>query len=132
MRLRVALFLTLSAAGSLLCAGCGSEAAVNTTTIPVKGKITYKGQPLIRGSVIFEPDGAGKEGRAEIQPDGTYVLATYKADDGAVPGVHRVSIEGATGKTKSTRIPIKFGSVNTSKLEVEVNKDKSDYPFELQ
>lgn len=132
MRTGYALSLVVASVGLLPLAGCGSTAAVDSTTIPVKGKVTYKGQPVIQGTILFEPDGAGKEGRANLNPDGTYVLSTYKPDDGAVPGVHHISITGQTGKTKATRIPDRFGSGNTSKLEVEVTKDKTDYPFELQ
>jgi hypothetical protein len=116
----------------LSCWGCGKSSVAIPMTYPVKGKVTYKGHPLIRGTIVFEPDGAGKEGRAEIQPDGTYVLSSYKANDGAVPGTHRVSIEGATGKAKSTRIPPRYSSPNGSKLELEVTADKTDYPFDLQ
>ena len=93
--------------------------------------MTYKGQPLVRGTITFEPEGAGKEGRAEIQPDGTYVLSTYKAKDGAVPGAHRISIEGATGKAKSTKIPPRYSGTNGSKLQAEVTPEKTDYPFDL-
>jgi hypothetical protein len=131
MRTRVVLFL-LPAAWLLAGGGCGSPGAVDTTTIPVKGRVTYKGQPLIQGTVLFEPDGAGREARGEINPDGTFVLSTYKSGDGAVPGTHRVSINGATGKTRASRIPDKYGSGNTSKLEVEVTRGKTEFPFDLQ
>jgi hypothetical protein len=131
MRTRVVL-LVLPAAWLLAVGGCGSSGAVNTTTIPVKGRVTYKGQPLTQGTVLFEPEGAGKEARGEINPDGTYVLTTYKPGDGAVPGAHRVSINGATGKTRASRIPDKYGSYNTSKLEAEVTREKTEFPFDLQ
>lgn len=132
MRGMVTLATLLAAACALPCGGCGPAAAVNTTTIPARGKVTYKGQPLVQGTVIFEPDGAGKEARGEIRPDGTFVLSTYKTDDGAVPGVHHVSINGSTGTTKASRIPDRYGSVNTSNLEVEVSKDKTEFPFDLR
>jgi hypothetical protein len=109
--------------------GCGhSSAATGAPTSPVRGKVTYKGQPLTKGRVIFEPDGKGKQATGEIQPDGTFVLTTYQKDDGAVVGTHRVSID-APAKV----LPIKYGSPNTSKLEVEVAEGKTDpYTFDLR
>ena len=114
----------------LVFAGCGpsSASSVGVPTSPVQGKVTYKGQPLTKGRVIFEPDGKGKEAFGDIQPDGTFVLTTYKKDDGAVLGNHRVSITVA-GKA----LPMKYGSPNTSKLEVEVVEGKTDdYTFDLK
>jgi hypothetical protein len=81
----------------IACAGCGAPADVNSHLIPVKGKVTYKGKALTNGSVSFEPD-AGRQAHAEIQPDGTFELSTFKAGDGAVAGTHRVSMNGSTGK----------------------------------
>ncbi len=79
------LFVAVATVGS--CWGCGgSSPGAIPKTYPVKGKVTYKGQALVRGTVHFEPEGAGKDGAGEIQPDGTYALSTYKANDGAVPG----------------------------------------------
>jgi hypothetical protein len=109
-------------------AGCGSSSAPKgAPTLPVKGTVTYKGQPLTKGRVVFEPDGAGKEAYGEIQPDGSFVLSTYKKDDGAVIGNHRVMV---TNVAKS--VPAKYSSVNTSKLEIEVSEGKTDYPIELK
>jgi hypothetical protein len=108
-------------------AGCGSSSPKGAPTLPVKGKVTYKGQPLTKGRVVFEPDGAGKEAYGDIQPDGSFVLSTYKKDDGAVIGNHRVMV---TDVAKS--VPVKYSSVNTSKLEIEVSEGKTDYPIELK
>jgi hypothetical protein len=87
----------------------------------------YKGQPLTKGTVTFEPDGAGKEATGEIQADGTFVLSTYKKDDGAVLGNHRVTVSNVP-KT----IPAKYSSPATSKLEMEVSEGKTDYTIELK
>jgi hypothetical protein len=119
---------TILSAGFLLLTlvGCGSSTPTGARTSPVQGKVTYKGQPLTKGTVTFEPDGAGKEGSGEIQPDGTFVLTTYKKDDGAVIGTHRVMVT-RTVKT----VPAKYSSLNTSKVEIEVSQDKTDYSIEL-
>ena len=60
--------------------------------IPVKGKVTYKGQPVTKGVVQFEPDGYGRPARGQLQSDGTFELTTFKPGDGVVAGEHRISI----------------------------------------
>jgi hypothetical protein len=119
----------LSAAALLLpLVGCGSSSATGgATTLPVKGTVTYKGKPLTKGTVTFEPEGAGKEATGAIQPDGTFVLTTYTKDDGAVVGKHRVMVD-SPDKT----VPAKYAGPGTSKLEIEVSSGKNDYPIELK
>jgi hypothetical protein len=112
----------------LAIVGCGSlSTAQGAPTLPVKGKVTYKGKPLTKGTITFQPEGAGKDATGEIQPDGTFVLTTYKKDDGAVVGKHRVTID----KTDAT-VPAKYGGPGTSKLDVEVSSGTTDYPIELK
>lgn len=111
-----------------LCAGCGSSSASQgAATLPVKGKVMFKGQPLKKGTITFEPDGAGKNASGEIQPDGTFVMSTYTAGDGAVVGNHRVAVARA-GRS----VPLRFASVSASKIEVEVSEGKTDYTIELK
>ena len=111
--------------------GCGGENKPRGgPTVAAKGKVTYQGKSLTSGSVIFEPEGAGREAHGTIQPDGTFTLTSYTTDDGAVLGLHRVAVEGK-GKDGG-RLPIKFSSFNTSKIEFEVTKDKSEYAIDLK
>jgi hypothetical protein len=98
--------------------------------LPVKGKVTYKGKPLARGTVKFEPDGAGRAATGEIQSDGTFVLTTYKQGDGAVPGHHRVAVVGGETQAKEP-VPMKFENFASSKLEIDVSQDKTEYAFNL-
>ena len=109
--------------------GCGApEAAARlSTTVPVWGKVTYKGKPLTRGTIAFEPD-AGREAHGEIGPDGGFTLTTFAKGDGAVAGVHRVSISGLNRK----ELPIKYHSPSSSEVEVVVGDDKSDYRIDLK
>ncbi|HYT95240.1 MAG TPA: hypothetical protein VEL76_41365 [Gemmataceae bacterium] len=79
----------------LLClatTGCHSGTPALAT---VHGKVSFRGQPLPGGTIIFAPDYArgcvGELACAEIQPDGTYTLKTGDAA-GAVPGWHRVTV----------------------------------------
>jgi hypothetical protein len=113
------------------CSGCGSDAGQFVgKTIPVKGKVTFKGKPLTQGEIVFEPDGgAGREAHGNIQGDGTFELTTFKAGDGAVPGTHRVAVSGTS---KKDAVPVKYKNTSSSKTEVEVAEGKADYLVDLK
>lgn len=95
MSYRVVSRLSLVAACCLLLAGCTQQSA----TAPVEGTVTFNGQPVSLGQVIFQPISAedknypGKPARANVQSDGTYSLTTFEEADGALLGMHRVTFE---------------------------------------
>jgi hypothetical protein len=79
----------------LACAGCNSAAVVPEKLFEVMGKVTVKGQPLAKGSVLFIPD---KEhgNSATTQPsglvkDGVFELLTADRP-GAPLGAYKVAI----------------------------------------
>ena len=135
--------LALSAILAGLTVGCGPGAEPHPETVPVQGKVTYKGQPVPRGTITFQPD-AGQPATGEIQPDGSYRLGTYGQDDGAVPGHHRVMIIANTADpTKipgsspgyvppKDLVPKSYGQIDTSGLTADVTKDKATYDFDLK
>src|SRR4051812_40782169 len=83
MRMRFSRSLVLAAIVLGACWGCGSGNVVPPSLIPVKGKVTYKGQPVTKGVVRFEPDsGFGRMASGELKSDGTFELATLKPGDG--------------------------------------------------
>lgn len=130
MRAGVAAAVVLAVLVLLPCWGCGSNAAPQgVPTVPVKGKITYKGKPLTQGSITFEPD-YGREAHGAIHPDGTFELTTYKDGDGAVPGVHRFAVSG-TGTRGREAVPLKFRNTSSSNVEVEVKEGKTEYAIDL-
>ncbi len=116
----------LATVALLLSVGCSSSEPTGALTAAVKGKVTFKGQPVTKGTVAFEPDGGGKEAFGTIQPDGTFIMTTYKKEDGAVLGKHRVSVSNA-----GISVPLKYASYSASKVEVEVTAEKTEYPIEL-
>jgi len=86
--------------------GCGGGAA------PVKGKVTYKGEPVKGGSLVFSPLAeGGKAASGDVKEDGTYTLTTNKPGDGAKPGHYRVTYtppqpaEAAASGEKGARRP---------------------------
>ena len=115
------------------CWGCGSAGSgTQATLIPVKGKVTYKGKPVTKGQVTFEPDGYGRPGGGKLQSDGTFVLGTYKEGDGVVAGHHQVSISGTGSRAGKEVVPKKYTQRTTSKLEVDVDAEHTEFTFDLK
>lgn len=81
----------VSLAFHLALIGCGSS---NPQTHAVHGRVTFEGKPLAGGgSIRFVPvSGPGKEAGGNIAADGTFRMQTYKENDGAIAGQHRVEI----------------------------------------
>lgn len=123
--------IPIALAVALLCSGgCGSKPErYVAATVPVKGKITFKGKPLTEGEVTFQPTNDGRPAHGNIKPDGTYTLSTSKDGDGALAGVHRV---GIVVVDKKLALPPKYRSPRTSQVEVEVVEGKTDYPIDLK
>jgi hypothetical protein len=122
--------IPLPALAFLVCWGCGSrERAHVGTTVPVKGVVTYQGKPLTGGEISFEPE-FGREANGAIQPDGTFVLTTFKEGDGAIPGTHRVAVSGNTSEHSTT--PQKYKNATSSKVEVMVTEGKTEYTIDLK
>lgn len=124
---RMALFACMVLSAGWL--GCGSASVGPVSTLPVKGKVTYKGTPITSGQIRFEPEGMGREAHGEIQPDGSFELTTYSSGDGAVPGAHRVSIK-SVGRTK--KLPLKYANPSSSQLELTISADKTEYAINLE
>ncbi len=131
--MRLNTFIGIAAAAALMgtSLGCSSGAAALPSLIPVKGKVTFKGQPLTKGVITFQPDGYGRKARGEIQAGGTFVLTTEKEGDGVVAGHHQVFITGTGDRPSKELVPKKYTQRNTSKLEVDVDAEHTEFTFDL-
>jgi hypothetical protein len=79
--------------GAVALVGCGGEKAYH-----LSGKVTFKGQPVPVGQIVFEPDAsAGNKGQAAYAKikDGYY--DTHLEGQGTVGGPHIVTIHGRDG-----------------------------------
>jgi len=123
--------ITFTALLLSFCWGCGSGGGALPSLIPVKGKVTYKGQPLTKGTIRFEPDGYGRMATGTLQSDGTFVLSTLKKDDGVVAGSHKVSVSDTGPSLKKELIPRKYTDPGTSKLTAEVDSEHTEFTFDL-
>jgi hypothetical protein len=119
---------------AILLIGCGSnneQAVERTAAVAIKGKVSLKGKPMTQGSVSFEPTDGGREAHGTIGADGTFTLTTFKANDGAIRGTHRVAVKASTGGKKDL-VPLKYQSYSSSGVEIEVADDKTDITIELK
>jgi hypothetical protein len=94
-------FFCLALIGLLGVLGCKKDSSRHD----VSGKVTFQGQPVPRGQVIFSPDLAkgndGPQGYAEIV-DGFY--DTSQGDKGSPAGPVVVRIEGFDGQVSDDRL----------------------------
>ena len=77
---------------ALLGGGCGDDSGL-TKRYSVSGKVTYKGEPVKKATITFlptTPDGRGAGGQVV---DGQYTLTTSSPNDGALPGMYKVTID---------------------------------------
>jgi len=82
----------------LIAALGGCSSGNGLTLAKVKGTITYDGEPVRGGEVLFVPDAAkgtvGPPAAGTISEDGSYLMSTQESGDGAIVGVHNVAIIG--------------------------------------
>ena len=106
--------------------GCGSSSP--PTPNAVRGRVTFQGQPVGGGLVVFTPDpdrgSTGKPARGETGPDGTFQL---RHGDGTAipPGWYRVSI-AADASPGLPPFPAKLARPDLSKLIREVAAGKEN------
>jgi len=123
--------------------GCSSENRIETAT--VSGIVTYNGDPLQIGSLLFVPVAGGPSAEANIGTDGSFEMGTYDDDDGAVLGEHKVMITAFTAPGGSglpedvidgdgapvSVIPDFYGDLEKSGLKVDVKSGKNTIDFVL-
>jgi hypothetical protein len=133
MRISTRKAISLAALSCSLCWGCGPAGSGKLPSlIPVKGKVTYKGQPVTKGTVKFVPEGYGREARGDLQSDGSFVLTTTKDGDGVVAGAHRVSIGITEPRLAKDRGIKKYANPSSSELTAEVDAEHTEFPFDLK
>ena len=76
--------------GLALLVGCNSASV--SGTVPVSGKVTYKGTPIEGATVTFVPEGKGRTATATTTAGGAFSLTTVDAS-GAMPGKYKVTVD---------------------------------------
>jgi len=104
-----------------VAAGCSRGAAIKT--VPVSGKVTYKGQPVEGATVSFIPDGDGRPAIAMSSVGGAYRLMTLDVP-GAMPGSYTVTV-------RKSDIPLESTKPVTMEEAVKMNTRPPPAPKEL-
>ena len=126
--MRVVVCLLCIVLASVLC-GCGSGGKLKT--YQVTGKVTFPdGKPMSGGQVIFHSVDHKISASGTINGDGTcQVMSTYQPKDGAVAGLHRVTIIAPRfpidpqNPVPPPRIAPKYFNPETSGLEFTVTSE---------
>jgi hypothetical protein len=83
----------LSSVGLLLPLGCGEDDGMGRR-YSARGTVTYRDQPVPKGTVAFVPvnDRTGRVASGELSEDGSFGLTTHVRGDGALAGHYRVTV----------------------------------------
>jgi hypothetical protein len=120
----------------LALSGCGEK---RIPTVPVSGKVLYRGQPAPGAQVVLHPVTRDPEqlfsATGSVQEDGAFKIGVNAAGDGAPPGEYVATVqwfkvvqtEGGAGPGPNV-LPPQYGSVETSPLKVIVNKGPTELP----
>lgn len=128
-----------------ILAACASTVGCRPSTslslAPVTGTVKHKGQPLVRGTVVFTPmpGTLGPQAVGNIGSDGSFQMQTAGVD-GAAVGEHKVTVHSRREHTPEesakliippSLIPEKYGKEDQSGLSINVQKGSNEYPIEL-
>ncbi len=112
-------------------------------TYPVKGFVYYEGTPAAGATIAFHlPHPITKRmiyaGDAIVEGDGSFVMSTYSAFDGAPAGEYIVTVVNAgkfideDSKPTKNLLPARYASTGTSPLRALVKPGPNEFVFELQ
>jgi hypothetical protein len=124
-------------------AGCSKSNAGLLHTVPVVGRVTFKGRPLATGQVVFHPDakkgnGLAYEPRGGIDDEGNYELAV-NGTTGAPPGWYKVSVIATEPFDPArpyvipkTLIPLKYSDPKMSGFALQVAENPATGAYDLK
>lgn len=113
-------------------AGCSSE------LVAVSGSVTLNGEPLPRGTVVFQQRGSAT-GYGEIRSDGSYEVKTGD-QEGLKPGTYRVTVTAYETASVADEFemavprlltPARYNKPETSGLTAEVGPKSRTFDFDL-
>ena len=90
--------------------------------LAVSGQVLIDGKPLTYGYIRFVPQG-GRPSGGRLDEQGRFTLSCYGENDGIIPGVHRVEVDGSEPLSATKRkwhAPKKYFRYRTSELTQEI------------
>lgn len=94
---------------ALFACGCGGkygQVAEIVDVVPAAGTVTFEGKPLPDYSVTFNHSDGKRTAIGKTNAEGKFTLGTNKADDGAPPGKHTVTVAFAAPEPDINDTPI--------------------------
>jgi hypothetical protein len=110
-------------------------------TYPVRGSVFLDGAAVAGAKVIFyAAEKGGKQtyvGDAFSEADGTFVISSHQANDGAPAGDYAVVVMlrepevDAAGNSGPNRLPAKYATPQTTDLKVQVKAGPNDFVLHM-
>ena len=126
---RFGLVTLLLVAAFVVTTGCDRR----PKRVGISGTVLIDGQPLTVGFIQFIPEDT-RASMGTLDENGRFTMTCYEANDGVIPGTHRVAIM-ASEIISSTKIkwhaPPKYADPETSGVVVEVDKPRDDLVVEI-
>ncbi|MBI3407508.1 MAG: metallophosphoesterase [Planctomycetes bacterium] len=104
------------------------------TPIPAKpvakarGQAFFEGVPIPGAVVTLQPIKGGPPAVGIVAADGTFTLTTYAANDGAVAGEYKATVQwrlqDAKSKLGPNQLPAKYAAAGTSDLRVTIESGR--------
>jgi hypothetical protein len=159
MRKWQAIAIAMGVAGTIVILGCGGDESGLARRYSVSGKVTYKGEPVSKGTISFQPvkppypEGRAAEGTIS---NGNYSLSTAGGGDGALPGEYKVIVIASTldlselakktggmihqGEAEHKKaiaeakslVPVKYNKAETTDLKATVEPKSQAIDFDLK
>ena len=124
--------------GMVSLAGCGGKSALQKLgvgpMVPVQGKVTLAGKPLMGGNVFLYPEGEvkGYVPQGLIDSKGDYSLAT-SGEAGVPVGKYRVTVEPASeDKRQDMLVDVRYTSSVKSPLVLMVTENAPAGRYDLK
>ena len=95
---------------------------------PVKGTVTFKGEPLAEGRIEFRPTEPGGRAATGMIRDGRFTLTTVEPNDGSFPGTYKVTIGSLD---RNVKIPARYSNPDTTPLRCKIAAAQNTLDFEL-
>jgi hypothetical protein len=122
---------------ALLLCGCNREAPGGI----VRGKVSYNGKVLDKGSIVFYPSSNAQLCHGNIQTDGKFKLENQIRTDRIEPGKYTAIIVADNTEIAAMKedplfpvqptVPFKFASVTTSPLKYDVVMGENELDVNL-
>ena len=125
----------LIAALFVVVAGCGADKPL----VPVAGRVTYAGGDWpMAGYITFTPlespgSTPARPGSSRFQPDGTFVVGSYKPGDGLMPGRYSISVSCFDVNTTKPRDEAEYvpKDFRPEELVIEKGQDSVELNFDV-